>query len=185
MVNRLFGEKQLVYRVQAKKDPNAFALLYDLYIQKIYRFVFLKLSNKEEAEDTTSEVFLKAWNYLIDESHGDIQSFSGLIYKIARNAVIDVYRKRSQKQEFSLEFGEHLEASTSAIDEIHASHDTTELLSKLKTLKTEYQEVIVFRYIDELSIAEIGQILGKKQVAVRVTLHRAMKILKSMIDPHE
>lgn len=185
MVKRLLTEKYLLYRVQAHKSPEAFAELYDRYISKIYRFVYLKLSNQEDAEDTTSEVFLKAWNYLIDPVNANVQSFSGLIYRMARNAVIDVYRKRANRQEFALVLAEELPADSSSLDLIHAQHELEDILKKLKTLKTEYQEVIVLRYIDELSIAEIADILGKKQTAVRVTLHRALGILKQMIQSHE
>jgi len=72
-----YREKLLVHKVQEKKDNEAFGELYDLYIEKIYRFVFIKLSNKEEAEDITSEVFLKTWNYLTaDKKQSEIKSFS-------------------------------------------------------------------------------------------------------------
>lgn len=185
MVKRLFTEKFLLYKVQAHKSPDAFAELYDRYIEKIYRFIYLKLSDKEEAEDTTSEVFLKVWNYLIDPAHKDVQSFSGLVYKMARNAVIDVYRKRANRQEFSLSAAENLSDDDTIIEGIHAKHELTTILKKLKTLKTEYQEVVVLRYIDELSIPEMAEILGKNQTAVRVTLHRALKILKKLVESHE
>lgn len=185
MVKRLFTEKFLLYQVQAQKSPDAFGELYDRYINKIYRFIYLKLSDKEEAEDTTSDVFLKAWNYLIDPTHPTIQSFSGLMYKMARNAVIDVYRKRANRQEFSLNIAEEIPDIDDGLGVIHARHEHELILKKLKTLKNEYQEVIVLRYIDDLSIMEIAEILGKKQTAVRVTIHRALGILKKMLDSHE
>ncbi len=185
MVKRLLTEKFLLYKVQAGKSPEAFAELYDRYIEKIYRFIYLKLSDKEDAEDTTSDVFLKVWNYLIDPSHKDVQSFSGLVYKMARNAVIDVYRKRANRQEFSLAAAETIPQEETVIDGIHAEHEFAMILKKLKNLKTEYQEVVVLRYIDELSIPEIAEILGKNQTAVRVTLHRALKILKNLVESHE
>lgn len=186
MVKRLLTEKYLLYQVRAHKSPDAFGELYDRYINKIYRFIYLKLSDKEEAEDTTSDVFLRAWNYLIDPAHTDIQSFSGLVYKMARNAVIDVYRKRANRQEFTLAAAEALPDEGRHIERIHAEHEFDVVLAKIKLLKSEYQEVIVLRYIDDLSLAEIGEILGKKQTAVRVTLHRALKVLKTMVEPsHE
>ena len=86
-MKRLVKEKVLLYKVQIKKDPEAFGELYDFYIEPIYRFVFFKLSNKEDAEDITSEVFLKSWNYLI-ETENKINNFRQLIYTIARNREI-------------------------------------------------------------------------------------------------
>lgn len=185
MVKRLFTEKYLLYQVQTHKSPEAFAELYDRYVTKIYRFIYLKLSNQEDAEDTTSDVFLKAWNYLIDITNANVQSFSGLIYKMARNAVIDVYRKRANRQEFSLVLAEDLSQINKDIESIDTQHELEGILKTLKSLKTEYQEVIVLRYIDDLSIAEMSEILGKKQAAVRVSLHRAMTILKQMVNSHE
>ena len=57
-------ERIQLYKVQVEHNPDAFALLYDKYVKQIYRFIFFKVNNKEEAEDITSDVFLKAWNYL-------------------------------------------------------------------------------------------------------------------------
>ncbi len=63
-----YKEKLLVHKVKENGDKEAFSNLYDLYIEKFIVFIFMKVSNKEEAEDITSEVFLKVWNYLIDET---------------------------------------------------------------------------------------------------------------------
>jgi len=59
-------EKLLLLRVRTKKDPEAFATLYDMYAEKIFRFVRFKIDSREEAEDITSEVFLKVWNFLLE-----------------------------------------------------------------------------------------------------------------------
>ena len=59
-------EKALLFKIRTKKDSAAFGELYNLYVEKIYRFVFFKINNKEETEDITSDVFLKVWNYLIE-----------------------------------------------------------------------------------------------------------------------
>ena len=61
------AEKKLLYRLQYNQDPEAFTGLYDLYVKRIYRFVFFKVSSHEEAEDITSEVFLKAWRYITEK----------------------------------------------------------------------------------------------------------------------
>jgi len=97
-MGRKLNEKKLVYSVRVKKDPSAFAELYDSYVEKIYRFVYFKINSKEEAEDIVSSVFLKVWTYLIEYTEKEIDSFSGLIYRVARNAIIDFYRERGAKQ---------------------------------------------------------------------------------------
>ncbi len=180
------SEQILIYRAQAKRDPDAFAELYDKYVDKIYRFVYLKLSNREEAEDITSEVFLKTWNYLIDHSNKRTRSFSGLVYRIARNAVVDVYRKRAKTKECSLDQVKEYARENTLINEIELHQNTQALLQQIKKLKNEYQEVIVLRYVDDLSISEIAHITEKSGSNVRVTLHRALKVLKRITqDSHE
>ena len=175
-------EKILLYKVRVKKDPDAFAQLYDFYVEPIYRFVYFKLSSKEDAEDITSEVFLKTWNYLTQTGRSEIKSFSGLVYKIARNALIDHYRKLGSKQEIPLDIALEVADQVDRYRQIDTHHEAEKILSVLKKMKREYQEVLLLRYIEELSVAEIAIILEKGQVAVRVTLHRAIKVAKNLIN---
>jgi len=176
------NEKILLYRVQAKRDPEAYAKLYDAYVKRIYRFVYFKVSNHEEAEDITSEVFLKAWDYLKDEK--EIKSFGGLLYRIARNLIVDLYRARSARPEMiqvtseeKIEIGDRGEWT----EKLQIQIETREIVKALKKLKQEYQEVITLRYIDELKVDEIAEIMGKGKIAVRVTLHRALKKLEQIV----
>jgi RNA polymerase sigma-70 factor (ECF subfamily) len=178
-------EKRLVYRVRVYKDAEAFGKLYDLYVQKIYRFVYFKVSHKEEAEDIVSDVFLKAWNYLTDiqrETEAEIKSFSGLIYTIARTSLIDFFRARARRKECTIEVLENIAHDVSTESAYDAGKDIEYILRNLKKMKREYQEIIVLKYIEELSTAEIAKIIGKSTVSVRVTIHRALKILKKMLD---
>ena len=71
---------------------------YDLYTDSIYRYIYFKVGQDEEARDLTSEVFLKAWNYIQDNKITDYKTLKALFYKIARNLVIDHYRRKSNNQ---------------------------------------------------------------------------------------
>jgi len=175
------SKKILLYRVQTKKDPEAFTALYDIYIKKIYRFIYFKVSNHEEAEDISSEVFLQAWNYINEGNK--VESFSGLLYRVARNKIVDVYRIRAKEKNQSIDnLGDYeLRDDTDLNEEVANKTEIKKILNSLHKLKQEYQEVITLKYIDELSTAEIGEITGKGKVAVRVTLHRALKKLKQII----
>ena len=176
------NETILLYRIRAKRDQDAFAKLYDLYIERIYRFVYIKISHKQEAEDLTSDIFLKTWYYLTDENNRQIKSFSGLIYRIARNRIIDWYRNKSKRDLLELEAAADVADTTSLHEQVASAHDAANILDTIRTLKQEYQEIVLLRYIEEMSIAEIAEIVGKKRTAVRVTLHRAMKKIKDLID---
>ncbi|HAZ29046.1 MAG TPA: hypothetical protein DCY48_04725 [Candidatus Magasanikbacteria bacterium] len=183
-------EQMLVIRITKEKDTEAFSELYDLYIERMYRFVAFKVSKREEAEDITGDVFLRVWEYLTrsanDEKH--IRSFRGLIYQIARNAIIDHYRKQASRQEYPLESMEDVQGQSSMelMTEVDNLLDTQaqmqHLARAIKKMKLEYQEIVFLRYTEGLSTAEIAHILGKKKTAVRVTLHRAMNVLKKIIE---
>lgn len=183
------NEKMLLYRVQVKKDPDAFAELYDRYIEQIYRFVFFKLSDTHEAEDVTSEIFLKTWDYLTSPGSKTIDKFGSFIYQVARNKVVDVYRKRAKRRTYSFEEVPDVAEEVTIDIRVVQTEQKDELLVAVKKMKQEYQEVVVLRYIDELSIKDMAAVMNKRQTAVRVTLHRAMKKLQKILEeknpPHE
>jgi RNA polymerase sigma-70 factor, ECF subfamily len=172
-----FREKRLLYRVETKHDQHAFAELYDTFVDRIYRFVALKVVHKEEAEDVTSEVFMKTWQYLTTAHTSRVESVSGLLYAIARTTIVDLYRKRSKRREAPIDEAVQVAGNSREQKTIETHIAYQELLKKIRQLKQEYQEVILLKYIEEYSTAEIAKILGKKRTAVRVTLHRAMKVL--------
>lgn len=182
-MQRSLHEKLLLYRVRVKKDPEAFGSIYDEYATRIYRFVYFKVSSEEEAQDLTADVFLKAWQYLLDESGKDVRNLGALLYGIARNRVIDFYRSRAVKETVSLSE----EAEDKLADERHLDEKTeakidVELLGRqLRSLKDEYREVLVLRYLDEMSISEIADVLDKPAGNVRVLIHRALEAIKKHV----
>lgn len=180
-------EKRLLYQVRTKRDPDAFAELYDKYVEPIYRFVYLKVSNKEEAEDLTSDIFLRAWDYLIREEERAVENFRALIYAIARNRIVDLYRERARRQEWLVAVGEsEPELATPTVKLEDQNTDLIDpLLKTIQQLKQEYQDVIHLKYIEDLSTRQIAQILGKSSTSVRVTLHRALKKLKELTQSYD
>ncbi len=175
-------EKWLLYQLKRKNDPELFGKLYDMYAPRLYRFVYFKVSTSHDAEDLTSDIFLKAWQYI--NEHREIESFSGLLYTIARNVIIDFYRQRATGREESLseEFIEKASDKGKSAEAMSEAHDAKMMLEHLKQLKEEYREVLTLRYVDELEIKEISQILGKSQINVRVITHRALAALKVIIE---
>jgi RNA polymerase sigma-70 factor (ECF subfamily) len=173
------SEKLLLYRIQAKHDSEAFGKLYDAYVEQIYRFVYFKVSSREEAEDVTAEVFLKTWNYLRENK--EVKSFSGLLYRVARTSIIDLYRSRANEPVL---IGEEIEVGDRGAwyEKLEMKIENEKLILALKKLKQEYQEIIILRFVDELELNEIAEIMNKGAVAVRVTLHRALKKLQEIAN---
>jgi RNA polymerase sigma-70 factor (ECF subfamily) len=174
----------LLHRVEANHDPEAFAELYDRYVKQIYRFIYFKVSGHEEAEDLTADVFLKTWNYI--QEGKEVKSFSGLLYRIARNTIIDLYRSKAAAPESVSLYNEEIEVGdeNAWLKKIDISIEHQGIVQAIKKLKQEYQEVVTLRFIDDLSIEEIAEITGKKKIAVRVTLHRALKKLQQFLKQH-
>lgn len=180
-------EKFLLFRIRAKKDPEAFGEVYDLYVRRIYRFIYFKVASAEQAEDLTSETFLKAWQYLMESR--DVQSLQALLYTVAKNVVIDHYRSTArERSDTGLDsimetMGD--ERAERLLKDIETHFDATQVLEKLRGLKDEYREVVVMRYFDEMSTREIAVILGKTASNVRVILHRATKALGDAVREHD
>lgn len=163
----------LVIRIRAG-DEKAFGQLYDRYFKDIYRFTYFKVGGIEVAEDIASDVFFKIWQYIRQGSK--VHNVRALLYQAARHKIIDYYRKN---QEEPLESVEHLPSLQSGLEEqTERAEDLEKLYARLQSLKEEHKEVIVLRYVQELSHKEIGAIIGKTSGAVRVLLHRAMDELK-------
>jgi RNA polymerase sigma-70 factor (ECF subfamily) len=180
-------EKFLLFRIRAKKDPEAFGAIYDAYVKPIYRFVYFKVSTAELAEDLTSETFLKAWQYLKEKK--DVPNLQALLYSVARSVVIDHYRSTTHERgnvsldESHIETGEPLDiASEKFLKDMETKFDTTLVLEKLRSLKDEYRDAVIMRYLDEMSTGEIAEVLGKSASNVRVILHRATRALSEAMD---
>lgn len=180
-------EKFLLFRVRAKRDPDAFGAIYDAYVDRVYRFIYFKVSSAEQAEDLTSETFLKAWQYLKEKK--EVPHLQALLYSVARSVVIDHYRATSnERANVSLDeqIGDESVdiASEKFLKDVETKFDVTLVLEKLRGLKEEYRDVIIMRYLDEMSSAEIAAALGKTATNVRVLLHRATRALTDVIG-HE
>ena len=173
-------QKFLLYKVRQHKDAEAYGQLYDYYIDRIFRFILFKVSVNEVAEDLTSEVFLKTWEY-INRTTKKIGNLNALLYKVARNCVIDHYR--AKRKDFIKTDEEYLESIMDARDmekETNVKIDFQSIEKQLMKLKEVHREVIILKHIEELSIDEIAEIMDVSRGNVRVLIHRAMKALREI-----
>ena len=179
------NERSLLLKIK-NKDRQAFIDAYDLYVSQIYRFVYFKVGNREEAEDLTSSVFLKTWAYLQENNIINEKTLKALLYKIARNLIIDHYRKINRRDTVSLNNcisdKNFVDEKQNLIKQSEITFDLTVVETKLPELKDEYREVIILRFINELSIKEITGILNKTSGNVRILIHRALKALKELME---
>ena len=166
-------QRFLLFRVYRYQDADAYAELYDIYYERIRRFVYFKLPNPV-VDETAAEVFLRAWEYATASS---VDNAAALFYRIARNLIADYYRKHGDQKLESID-SQEIESSDDVEQNVEGKMESEKLLVILKGLKGDYQEVIMMRYLDEMSISEIASATGKTSNHIRVTLHRAKKALK-------
>jgi RNA polymerase sigma-70 factor (ECF subfamily) len=145
----------------------------------LYRFVLVRCAHRKEiAEELTQDVFIQAWEKkeLFDPEKSSLKNW---LYVIARNKVIDFYRKN--KFTLSLEeIGDNI-VSERAVG-IETDLMMEDVIKKMNLLKDSEQEVLILRYVQELEINEIAKIINKKYSATKVMLFRAMKSLKKIYE---
>lgn len=177
-------EAEQAYIARAREgDSNAFGVLYDSYAPAIYRFIALKVSTRQEAEDLLHEVFLSAWQKLPGFTEQGFP-FGSWLYKIARNRVIDHYRTKKNTASIDDEtsgFEDIADSSVSVTDALDQTLDLEAIRGALIQLSDEQREVIEMRFMADLSPAEIAQITGKREGTVRIIQFRALKKLKEII----
>ncbi len=154
-----------------------FSKIYDQYINKIYRFIFLKVNSEEIAQDLCSETFLRGWE--VCKNNQKIENIQAFLYQIARNLVIDYYRQKGRTQVVSPELIPIVDPSPGLEEKMALSSDLEQIKIVLATLKEDYQNVIIWHYLDDLPIGEVAKLLDKSEETTRVTLHRALKALKN------
>lgn len=161
-------------------DVDAFGVLYDRYLDKIYRFIYYKTFHREVAEDLTSEVFMRALEKIetVDPDRG---SFSTWLYQIARNRVIDHYRTNRTHEDvddlFDLGVDERTPETLDAIRQLDA---VTEYLS---TLSGKQREIIILRVWEEKSYKEIAEIVGGTEDSVKMNFSRSIRTLRERCGP--
>jgi RNA polymerase sigma-70 factor (ECF subfamily) len=171
-------EQGLVQRAQ-QGDKEAFAQLYEVHFDKIYRYVILKVGNKAEAEDMTQQVFVRAFESIKSFRWKGVP-FSAWLYRIARNLVIDHIRRAKKRPTVPLE--ESLVVGDSEPHtEVERKLDIERMVSATRQLTEAQREVISLRFAAGLPIAQVAKTMGKSEGAVKALQHSAIAALRRML----
>jgi RNA polymerase sigma-70 factor (ECF subfamily) len=175
-------DKQLLI-ASKKGDAEAFGELYERYALSVFRFVFAHTSDRMDAEDLTEEVFLRTWRSLGNYQERGVP-FLAFLFRIARNAIIDHYRQTGRIEHTELEAVPYIKDQTPGpVEVMTASHERQELKQKLDQLREDYRNVLVLRFLSDLSPEETAQVMGRSVGAVRVLQHRALNALRESFAP--
>jgi len=176
------GEKALVE--QAKTDPEAFGVLYERYVNKIYTYVYYRTGNQYDAEDLTAKVFHQALNH-IGKYKDKGFPFSAWLYRIAHNLVANWYRDKKKRQTVALEDVNLVSDKRSNPYHNTAQNDATAILLKaIQELPPVRQQLLILKFIDGHSNAEIGKILNRSEGAIKSLYFRTLTSLKILLADH-
>ncbi|MBN1581600.1 MAG: sigma-70 family RNA polymerase sigma factor [Anaerolineae bacterium] len=166
---------------QAKESPEAFGELYKLYVDRIYNYMYYRTGNHHDAEDLTAKAFYQALTH-IDRYVDRGLPFSAWLYRIAHNLVANWYRARSRRQVITLD-----DLTTSAVyhsqdtlpeRELESQDDHRALLRLIRRMPDDRQQLVILKFVHQLSNQEIGQVMGRSEGAIKSLYHRTLLALR-------
>ncbi len=176
-------ELQALLERASRADPQALGEIYDRYVERIYSYIYHRVGQAELAEDLTGQVFMRMLE-AIRSGRGWQTSFSGWLYRIAHNLVIDYYRRRSRASFVDIDETPPIAtAEEEPSRQVQATLDREDLLAALKQLTEEQAQVITLRFLEDLSIAEVAAIMGKNEGAIKALQYRAILALRRIMQP--
>lgn len=163
-------------------SADAFGALYERYAPAVFRYLAAHLSSNLDAEDLTNEVFLRAWQALPTYRERGVP-FLAFLLRIARNAVIDQYRRNRKGQAYPTDLEPILvDERPGPAENLAQRLERQEMAQVLERLNEDYRTVLVLRFINELSPQETAQVMKRSAGAVRVLQHRALAALRRLME---
>jgi RNA polymerase sigma-70 factor, ECF subfamily len=169
---------EVVLTQASQGDRDAFGVLYERYVTRIYNYIYYRTGNSSDAEDLTARVFFRAMHHIRNYRDRGLP-FSAWLYRIAHNLVANWHRDNSRRKEIPLDegfmsrtLGEHPEYELLQLEE-------RERVARLiRSLPAERQQLLILKFVEHLSNAEIGQIMGRTEGAVKSLYHRTLLSLR-------
>ncbi len=173
-------ESQLVER--AKRDPEAFGELYRRYVHAIYNYIFHRTGDEADAEDLTAHTFYQALAH-IGRYKDRGAPFSAWLYRIAHNLVANWHRDRNNRQMLRLDGLPAQEHSRTSLDQLAEERDEQEaLMEAVRRLPPDRQMLLILKFSEGLSNAQIGEIMGRSEGAIKSLYHRTLVALRNDLE---
>jgi RNA polymerase sigma-70 factor (ECF subfamily) len=163
------------------RDQSAFAELYDLFVDSMYRYMYYRVGNRAEAEDLSEQVFLQAWA-AIDRFRWQGKPFVAWLYTLAHNLVVD-WRRRNRPTQ-SLDDARHPIhlPSSSAERSLDQALDADLLAPAIGRLTPEQQQVITLKFVAGLDTAQVAAVMDKREGTIRALQLRALQSLRRDLE---
>ena len=166
----------------AKEDMDAFGELYERYLQKIYSYVFYRTGNAHDAEDLTAKVFFRALSHIgayVDKG----VPFQAWLYRIAHNLVANWHRDQGRRKIIALdEYVAHSLKSEAPDRLTEEREEQNQLLQAVRRLPEDRQQLLLLKFVEQMSNAEIGAIMGRTEGAIKSLYHRTLLALREEME---
>lgn len=167
----------------AADDQAAFGELYERHVRRIYNYIYYRTGNHHDAEDLTARVFQRALRHVGNFEDKGVP-FSAWLYRIAHNLVANWHRDRSRRPVVPLEdhvyVGEesHHPETVAIVEE-----ERLMVLAAVRHLPPDRQQLLILKFVERLSNAEIGEIMGRTEGAIKSLYHRTLNALREDVGP--
>jgi RNA polymerase sigma-70 factor, ECF subfamily len=163
-------------------DDEAFSILYQENLKKIYNYIYYRTGNSHDAEDLTARVFQRALNHISKYKRTDVP-FSAWLYRIAHNLVANWHRDNNRKKEVPLEEQTELRNRQEIPEkDLEDRQEIEFLLKSIHRLSNDRQMVLILKYVEDLSNSEIGEIMRKSEGAIKSLYHRTLIELREYLE---
>lgn len=161
-----------------KSNKERFFAAYEELSSRLFRHCYLRVYNREVAKDLVQETFMRTWRYIA--GGGKIDNLRAFLYRSANNLIIEQARK---KKEYSLDVLQEkgFEPATQEHSRLSRFIDGKEAVSMLDKIQSPYKEVIIMRFLDELTPKEISRILNESENVISVRINRGLKKLRTLL----
>jgi RNA polymerase sigma-70 factor, ECF subfamily len=163
-------------------DPDAFSILYERNINRIYNYIYYRTGNSADAEDLTARVFHRAFGHIGSYKNMGVP-FSAWLYRIAHNLVANWHRDNSRRQEVPLDDHVNLHPKSEHPETtLEYNQELENLLKAIRTLTPERQQLVILKFVEHFSNAEIAVIMGRSEGAIKSLYHRTLQALRDEIE---
>ena len=181
-MGRLEEESDTALVARAKEDPEAFGVLYERYMGRIYSYIYYRTGNHHDAEDLTAHTFHRALQHVAHYVDRGLP-FSAWLYRIAHNLVANWHRDNSRRQVVSIDdlilSGSKREDPVAAAEEKERQNT---LLRAIRKLPPERQELLILKFTEQMSNAEIARVMGRTEGAIKSLYHRTLVALREELQ---
>lgn len=165
---------ELVLDAAIGGDSEAFGILYERYVTRIFNYIYYRVGNVSDAEDLTERVFTRALRHIGNYSQRGLP-FSAWLYRIAHNLVANWHRDSSRRKYVPLDdrllLSQHFNFPE---QELLRSEEQERLIQVIHSLPEERQELLILKFVDDLSNSEIGKVMGRTEGAIKSLYHRTL-----------